>query len=64
MNNPLRTGDHEEIQRLLMKEAGGSFHIVHMALSELANEKETRHLEVSDVIDKIHKLLGKQKIPA
>lgn len=61
MNNPLIDNGTREIQRLFIKEAGGSFHIVHRALTELSNENDTKNLNAQDVIDRIHQIRGLKK---
>lgn len=53
-----------EVQRRLMHEANGSFRIVHKALTEVGIEKKSRHLNLDDVVDRIHKLLKSEKIRA
>ena len=65
MNHPLKFGEAEKIQRRLIEEAGGSFSLVHTALTELSTEKKTRHLKTDDVIERIKKLIDKkERIPA
>lgn len=54
----------EDVRKRLIKESNGSFYIVHKALSELSVENESRHLDLEEVVNKIHELMAKEKIPA
>jgi len=53
----------EEIIRSLQKEAGGSFSVIHQALSELSQESGTHDLEVEEVRERIREIVNKQRGP-
>ena len=61
MKNPLNLDNAQEIQRRLIEEAGGSFSLVHRALTQLSKEKKTRHLKTDDVIKRIRELMDKKE---
>jgi hypothetical protein len=52
------------VRRRLIKESNGSFYIVNKALNQLRAEQETRHLDIDDVIRRIHKLQAKEEVSA